>query len=477
MSSTSQARPRLDFFNNDQCALVHRAALEILRRTGVRVFHEEALRLLDEAGCSVKDETLVLFPAALVEWALLQPPSQISLCRRGSGEVCAPLYDRNVSFGTGSDCPNIIDPRTGAHRPFLLRDLVAMMRLIEELPELSFAMSTGTPADYMKNAYRKQFALMIQNTTKPIVFVCNDGEDCRRIITAAAAVAGGMDTLRLNPTLLLYSEPSTPLRHSRTALEKLLIMAENEIPVVHSPAPMMGGTAPVTLAGGLAIGAAEALSGLVIHQLKKTGAPFVFGSGLHHLDMRTSISVYGAPEFQLARLAVADLGRYYNLPTWGYAGHSDSCVFDGQASADSLFSVLTALQSGTNLIHDVGYLEAGLSCSPEMMVHTCEMISMLRSYNEGFSLDPESIAIEVIHRVGPGGNFMMEEHTIERFRNYWDPVLSTRRRFDAWEKGGSKNYESRVREKTTALMDGAKGAPLSDSLTKETDYILGVGKE
>jgi trimethylamine--corrinoid protein Co-methyltransferase len=116
---------------------------------------------------------------------------------------------------------------------------------------------------------------------------------------------------------------------------------------------MMGGTAPVTLAGGLAIGAAEVLSGLVIHQLKRTGSPFIFGSGLHHLDMRTSISVYGAPELQLARLGVADLVRFYNLPPWGYAGHTDSCVFDEQAASDSLFSVLMALLSGMILLHDV----------------------------------------------------------------------------------------------------------------------------
>jgi trimethylamine--corrinoid protein Co-methyltransferase len=119
----------------------------------------------------------------------------------------------------------------------------------------------------------------------------------------------------------LYSEPTTPLQHSRTALEKLLLMAEAGLPVVHSPAPMMGGTAPVTLAGGLALGTAEALSGLLIQQLKRRGAPFVFGSGLHHLDMKTSISVYGAPEFQLARLAVADLGRFLLA---GIRRHSDS---------------------------------------------------------------------------------------------------------------------------------------------------------
>jgi trimethylamine--corrinoid protein Co-methyltransferase len=457
-----------------RCEQIHQTALEILRRTGVRVFHEEALRLLAEADCVVREENLVYIPPALVEWALQQPPSRVALCRRGSREISAALQERNVNFGPGSDCPNFLDPRTGEHRPFTLADMQAVLQLADCLSELSFLMSTGIPSDYPSNIYRKQYATTVQNCQKPIVFVCDDGEDCRRIVAAAAAVAGGGELLRLNPTLLLYSEPTTPLQHSRTALEKLLVMAETGIPVVHSPAPMMGGTAPITIAGGLALGVAEVLSGLVIHQLKRAGSPFVFGSGLHHLDMRTSISVYGAPEFQLARLAVADLGRYYGLPTWGYAGHSDSCLFDGQAAADAVFSTLIALQSGTNLVHDVGYLEAGLTNSPEMIVFTCEMIGMLRRFQAGFAIDEENLALEVIHKVGPGGNFLAEDHTIEHFREYWQPNLFTRQRFDTWTADGAKTLSQRVREKTVALMEQTGATPLADSLATEVDYILGI---
>jgi trimethylamine--corrinoid protein Co-methyltransferase len=477
MGESTRVKPTLTFLDTSHCSHIHRAALEILRRTGVRVFHEEALKLLKDAGCIIQEENRVLYPPTLVEWALRQPPSGVTLCKRGGNEACAPLYDRIVNFGTGSDCPNYIDPREVLHRQFTLRDLESLVRLVDALPELSFVMSCGIPSDFKGSTYSKQFAVMIQNTVKPVVFVCKDGEDCRQIVAAAAAIAGGMGALSKNPTLLVYSEPSTPLQHSRTALEKLLYMAETAMPVVYAPAPMMGGTAPVTLAGGLAIGTAEILSGLVIHQLKRSGSPFVFGSGLHHLDMRTSISVYGAPEFQLARLGVADLGRYYNLPTWGYAGHTDSCVFDGQAASDSLFSVLMALQSGTNLVHDVGYLEAGLSCSPEMIVYTCEMIRMLRCFVEGFTIDNDTLAQDVIHAVGPGGNFMIEDHTIARFRDYWDPALFSRLRFDAWKQAGAKSLGSRVREKTIELMRGADGSPLPDSLAEEVDYILGVKED
>ncbi|MGC9335298.1 MAG: trimethylamine methyltransferase family protein, partial [Anaerolineae bacterium] len=288
---------------------------------------------------------------------------------------------------------------------------------------------------------------------------------------------GGMAQLRLNPTLLLYSEPSTPLKHSETATDKLLYMAEQSLPIVHSPAPMMGGTAPVTLAGGLALGNAEVLSSLVMHQLTRPGAPFVYGSGLHHMDMKTTISVYGAPEFQLARVAVAEMGRYYGLPTWGYAGHSDSCTMDEQAASDSAISVLVALLAGNNLVHDVGYLEAGLTTSPEMIVFTAEMISMMRRFMGGVALDAEALALEVIEGVGPGGDFLTQKHTLKHFRDLWQPALFDRRRFEDWVASGSQPLAKRLQERTVALIDEHQPAPLSEGVREEVAYILKEGKD
>jgi trimethylamine--corrinoid protein Co-methyltransferase len=316
---------------------------------------------------------------------------------------------------------------------------------------------------------------MLQNTAKPIVFVADSAADCEAIASMAAAAAGGLEQLRLNPTLLLYSEPTSPLQHSLTATEKLLFMAENRLPIVHSPAPMMGGTAPATLAGGLALGNAEALSSLVIHQLRQPGAPFVYGSGLHHLDMRATISVYGAPEFQLARMAVADLGRYYGLPTWGYAGHSDSNALDEQAASDATSSVLVALLAGSNLVHDVGYLEAGLTTSPEMIVLTDEIITMMRRLVAGFTIDAETVAGDVIHRVGPGGDFLADDHTLAHFREFWQPELFSRDRLEDWQEGGARRLGDRVKEKTLALMESHRPEPLSGAAVAEIERQIGGG--
>jgi trimethylamine--corrinoid protein Co-methyltransferase len=188
--------------------------------------------------------------------------------------------------------------------------------------------------------------------------------------------------------------------------------------------------------------------------------------------MRTTISVYSAPEFELARVAVAELGRFYDMPTWGYAGHSDSCTLDEQAATDAAFSVLASLLAGSNLVHDVGYLEAGLTTSPEMIVLTAEMIDMLRTFMAGVSLDAESLALDVIHSVGPGGEFISTDHTMEHFRDFWEPTLFNRQRVEDWVEAGSKGLGERLQEKTVTILDEHEPEALPEDVREEIEDIL-----
>ena len=471
MNDSRQYIPRFSLLDTSGCERIHHASLEILRRTGVRVQEAEALQLLTDAGAHVSDGDLVKLPPALMEWALQQAPSRVALCTRGSDEVAVELSGAQVSFGPGSDCPHYLDPKTG-HRDFTEDDIAACVRLVDALPQIGFVMSMGIPAGVKAGRqYQLQYGLMMSNTVKPAVIVANDRADMEAIAAMAAAAAGGEQALSLNPTILLYSEPTTPLIHTRTATEKLLFMAEKRLPVVHSPAPMMGGTAPVTLAGGIALGNAEVLSSLVIHQLKRTGAPFVYGTGLHHLDLRTTISVYGAPEFQLARALVADMARFYGLPSWGYSSCSDAHVMDGQAAADAAYQVRDALMMGIHLVHDVGYLEAGLTTSPAMMVFTAEMIDMHRRFMAGVDLSDEALALDVIHDAGPGGDFIATDHTLRHYREDWYPTLFERRRYGQWEADGAKTLEDRLRDKTVDIMASHVPEPLPDAVRAEIEHI------
>jgi trimethylamine--corrinoid protein Co-methyltransferase len=464
--------PKLSMLSRDDCLRIHQASCHILRQTGVRVYSPDAIQLLAGAGVMV-DGDLVKIPPSLVEWALASAPGSFYLYARGGQAPAINLDGQEVYFGPGSDTFRYLDPRSGDRRDFSLADIADCARLVDALPELQFMMSVGVPRDVPGDRYyRYQFATMLRHTTKPIVVVCDTKEDMATIVAMASAAAGGEANLAKYPNILLYSEPSTPLQHAREATEKLLYCAEKSIPITHSPAPMMGGTAPVTISGGVTLGNAEVLSSLVMHQLKKPGAPFLYGHGVHHMDMKDMISVYGAPEFQLARVMAAEMSRFYGLPTWGYAGHSDSKVVDGQAAADAQFSVLVALLARTNLNHDVGYLESGLTNSPEFMVLTNEIISMTRRFVQGVRVDDEALAVDVIDEVGPGGEFLSHDHTMAHWRELWDPQIFDRQRLESWQGQGSRDVNARLREVTVSLMDEHEVEPLADSVDAEIERIL-----
>jgi trimethylamine---corrinoid protein Co-methyltransferase len=446
-------RPKLTLLEADNCARIHHASCEILYKTGVQVFSKAGLDLLRQAGAMVVAEVAKI-PPALVDWALTAVPGPFNLHKRGSDDVALTLDGQHVYFGPGSDTLHYLDPRSGCRRDYYLADVADCARLCDALPEIGFVMSMGVPRDVPADFYfRHQFAAMLRHTTKPIVLVCDTVSNLEAIAAMAAAAAGGEERLSRYPNILLYSEPSSPLQHSLEATEKLLFCAQHAIPVTHSPAPMMGGTAPVTIAGAVALGNAELLSSLVMHQLVNPGAPFLYGHGVHHLDMKEMVSVYGAPEFQLARVLAAEMGRFYGLPVWGYAGHSDSKVVDGQAAADAQFSVLTALLARTNVNHDVGYLESGLTSAPELVVLTNEIISMNRRFVEGVRIDDEALALNVIHEVGPGGEFLSHDHTMAHWRELWLPQLFNRERFDKWQEQGAPDLHTRLREATITLLD------------------------
>lgn len=466
-------RPRLALLERDDCLRIHQASCRILQETGVRVFSDKALALLRQSGAYV-DSNWVKISPSLVEWAIAAAPRQFNLYRRSTDEVAIQLDGKHVYFGPGSDTLRYLDPRSGERRDFRLRDIADCMHLCDALPEIHFVMSIGIPRDAPTERYfRYQFATMLRHTTKPIVVVCDNRADMEAIAAMAAAAAGGAERLERYPTLLLYSEPTSPLQHSLEATEKLLFCAQRHIPVTHSPAPMMGGTAPITPAGAVAMGNAEILSSLVMHQLQQPGAPFLYGHGVHHLDMKDVVSVYGAPEFQLARVMAAEMARFYQLPVWGYSGHSDSKVVDGQAAADAQFSVLVALLAGTNLNHDVGYLESGLANSPEYIVLANELIAMTRHFVDGIRWDEAALAVDVVREVGPGGEFLSHPHTLANWRAFWQPDLFDRQLLDKWRAQGGKDISARLRQRTIEIMDTHRPEPLPAEIDAEIAAILG----
>ena len=258
-NSFAYQSPQFSVLSESHLRDIHEAALEVLRRTGLRFHHKGALEMLKKAGAFISDGDLVKFPSHLVQEALASAPGRVIMCDR-EGKPTMPLEGNQVHFGTGSDCIYLLDPKTGQHRSFVEADLPDAYHLCDALPNIHFVMSVGIPSNVDGAlTYDVQMAHMLEDTTKPIVFVTNDKASCQRAIDMAAAVAGGYEALREQQHILLYSEPSSPLQQSETAVDKLLLMAEYELPVVHSPGPQMGAVVPITMAGGLVLALAEIL--------------------------------------------------------------------------------------------------------------------------------------------------------------------------------------------------------------------------
>jgi trimethylamine--corrinoid protein Co-methyltransferase len=460
-------------FSDAELEVIHQATLEVLRRTGVHVYEAECLDLLHSAGCKVSNDGLVRFPPGVVERALQSVPSRIVLCDR-TGSPHMHLEGHRTYFGTGSDLPHTRDLDTGRRRPSVLADVENVARLVDALPNLSFVMSMALPSDVpIETSDRRSFLAMMENTIKPIVFTAWDEAGLGDIIAMAEAVAGDAAELALKPFLLAYLEPTSPLRHSEVVLRKLLMMVDRGLPFVYAPGPLDGASAPVTPAGAMVTTNAEVMSGVVIAQLRKPGAPVVWGCGSGPLDMRTMASTYAAPAFMLNAMGLAEMAHYYyQVPVWGFSGCSDSKAADTQAGIESALWILWTALSGANLVHDVGYIESGLTCSYEMIALCDEIISFVRRLMRGVDLSPGQLALDVIHNVGPGGSYLGAEHTARHFREVWYPRMFDRNTHEAWVEEGQPTATENARQLIRDTIRDHKPEPLSSDVRDAVQAIL-----
>jgi trimethylamine--corrinoid protein Co-methyltransferase len=312
---------------------------------------------------------------------------------------------------------------------------------------------------------------MMENSTKPIFFTAGGLEDLWFIIEMARAVVGGRDRLRDRPFLIHYSEPTAPLSHSQNAIRKVFLCADERVPICYTPGDILGASTPVTLAGGIVQANAEALSGIVLHQVRAKGAPIITGFVLAPLDMRKGTICYGAPDFRLTNSAFADIFHYYGLPIWSTVG-SDAHGLDAQASMEHACATLMAALDGANLIHDVGYLGQGLLSNPAAIVMCDEIIGYVKRIVRGFDLDRDKMALDIIRQVGPGGHYLTQMHTKTHFREeIWQPHLLNRDSPDPWVKRGSPRYEDMVVQKTLEILETHQPQSLKKDVRQRLDAI------
>lgn len=425
-ANLSQITPRMRVLSDSQIKEIHLAACEILERTGSKIHNKEARDLLHSHGAVVENNDLVRIPSHLVDRALSTVPERFVLCNRDG--------KRNLNMSTGKthfsplvDNIDIIDPKTRERRKYVFSDAKKMATLMDYTRHMDVVQVGAFAADLAPEIVdRVNIREMMLHQRKSISFSPNGPDALLDIIEMAAIVAGGHDELRMNPYMIKLGEPISPLVHDDHAIKELMICAEHGMPIVYYPIPMAGATAPATSAGLLAQGHAESLAGLVIHQLTRPGSPFMYGGVATVMDMKSTVCVYAGPELYLQCAALADIAHYFQLPFWGTAGCTDTVELNEQAGAEIGMSCLLAVLSGANLVHDVGLLHQASLVDPATILFCDEVIDHVKHFMGGIQLNENNFALDVIDSVGAGGNYLMEKHTLNNFRNFWSPTYFTR---------------------------------------------------
>jgi len=452
--------PQFRVLSDAQARAIYHGALEVLNRTGVHVHNSEARELMAKAGARV-DGVRVRIPPHIVQDAIAATPRTFTLWSRDGKPRIQVVPDR-VYFGPGLTSTHFVDPETGERRKTRRGDPAMTARVCDALPNIDYVMGLGLIGDVPPNlAPVYEFAEMVANTTKPVMAWAYNVGNVRDIYDIAVAVAGSERALRERPFLAFFATFQAPLMATDHDLANVLWMAERGIPIIYIGGGAAGSTAPITGAGLLVSYLAGALTGLVAVQLKARGAPVCIGGVPEPTDLRTGRPAYGGPEMSLYSAAMSDISRYLGVPFMGTAGASEAKVLDLQAAIESTVQVILSGLSGASLVHDVGFLDCADIGSLESVVMNDEIIAMARRILRGIEVSDATMMLDLIDRVGPGGEFMSTKETAKLCRSeIWMPTIFDRNPWVTWEQEGALTTLDRVRAKLRDILATHRVPPL-----------------
>lgn len=437
-----------------QIGQIHRASLTVLERTGIQVEHDTALALYRQGGAKVDGNRVYITPA-MVEEALATVPSTVILAGRDPDQDVV-LEGKRVYAGTGGSPTMVLDPGAETVRPATLRDLVDFARLADALEHCDFIVNPLYPTDIPeRDVPVNRFYASLSNSTKHVMGGVGSVEGALQVIHMGTMVAGSLEALQERPVVsAITSWMVSPLRLDTGVTAILVEWCRHGLPIALSSAPMSGATAPVTLAGTLVQLNAEQLSGIVLTQLVRPGTPVLAGYIPGVADMRTGGYLGGTIEFGMMQAAAAQLAHHYRVPIYCSGGMTDAKVPDAQAGYEKMATLLLTAMGGGNYIHHaIGMMTNMSAVSLEQAVIDDEIVGMAMRVLRGIATTKASLAVEAIHRVGPGGHYLMDTHTLQFMRTeFYPPSLADRQSRVAWEEGGKHDTRARAIERVKKLL-------------------------
>jgi trimethylamine--corrinoid protein Co-methyltransferase len=468
-------RKNLEILSRDEVSRIHEASLSILENTGVKFWEPTAIELLKQSGASVdSNRSVVRFPRDLVMRSVKKAPSVITLAGRNA-KFDLKLGEGRTYFGSLGTAPLVFDLETGERRYALKRDLENFARITDALDSVRYFHTSVTPTDLHPDTVDLQrWAIALGNTEKH----CMGGavynvDNMPYLIRMCEEIAGGEKELQRRPLITATECPVPPLQHDKRPLKGIMEFARKRLPVIIYSEPKAGATSPASLAGTLVVSNAEVLSGVALTQLISPGAPVIYGSVATLMDMRTGSIAFGSPETGLLAACTTQMAHYYGIPNMTPGGRTDSKAPDEQSGYEKSRTTLMAGLAGASLGNMAGLLESNLVASYEQMIIDDEIIGTTERILKGVDFDSEALALDIIDKVGPGGVYLSQRHTLDRMRKeHYMPRASDRNYYSVWSKAGSKSISDRARDKAHEILKAHRPEPLDSDVNKAVSAIL-----
>lgn len=470
----------LKILSDDDMKKIHNASLAVLEKTGMRIDHQKAREMLREVGAKIDHESkIVKFPPELVERCLKSCPKTIMWAGRNPDNDILVQIGGDILGRCTAGGINYEDLKTGEYRRAKNDDLKEFSVLVDALPNIHVCGSFNVGDVPLKTSDIHCLEMMFENQRKNVLIQCFTTQNLKYMIEMALAIRGSREELKQRPPFNTVGGMISPLFIPGEDVEMLFLAGEYGIPTSMVTQTNAGATGPITIGGTLTVGNAEILGTITLAQVAQPGHQMLYSSIPSVTDMTTGAAIFGAPENILMTVGLNQMGEeFYGIPVTQGAGEVDGVIFE-QTQFERGYKTLAAALSGASIISLLGATDRAIGVSPVQLVIDDEIIEVTRRICKGIEINDDTIGLDVIDRVGPQGNFLIDVHTIRHLRKDvpFRPAIFDRDPYAVWQSKGSKGWAQKAREKALVILEEHEVEPLPDDVVKELRSIVGRADE